>query len=353
MILGLDIGREYVKSVVLDKVKSGFKVQNAACRLVPEQNKAYDPETITKPLWVIAMKELFRVLKVNPKRTHNLITGINGTNVSIKQITTMDMPRDELYSSMTFEARKHLPMDGTDAVIDFQIFGPNRKEVDKIDVALVACTKRVLNFHLDLLREVGLKPGIVDADPIALTNAFRHSRELPEEGVIVLLDIGAVSSTIVVHGRQDAFFTRDIPLGGHHFVQALSEKQNLDYVAAQDALYRGGVASFQEESQPEDTLTTRISVAERTVFDVFVEDIRRSLRYYAKSTNQSYFVNIYLSGGSASLPGLAEFIQEKLNVEVSLLDPFQGIAGVDKLSITNPAQFTVAMGLAIHGGVEA
>jgi len=40
MILGLDIGREYVKSVVLDKVKSGFKVQNAACRLVPEQNKS-------------------------------------------------------------------------------------------------------------------------------------------------------------------------------------------------------------------------------------------------------------------------------------------------------------------------
>ena len=54
----------------------------------------------------------------------------------------MDMPEEELLSSMTFEARKHIPMDGSDAVIDYQIFGSNPKEVDKIDVALVACTKK-------------------------------------------------------------------------------------------------------------------------------------------------------------------------------------------------------------------
>ena len=50
----------------------------------------------------------------------------------------MEMPSDELESAMTFEARKHIPMDGTDAVIDYQIIGSNKKEVDKIDVGLVA-----------------------------------------------------------------------------------------------------------------------------------------------------------------------------------------------------------------------
>ena len=47
---------------------------------------------------------------------------------------TMDMATEELQSALTFEARKHIPMDGTDAVIDFQIFGQNPNEVDKIDV---------------------------------------------------------------------------------------------------------------------------------------------------------------------------------------------------------------------------
>ena len=64
----------------------------------------------------------------------------------------MEMPTEELESAMTFEARKHIPMDGTD-VIDYQILGSNKLEVDKIDVGLVACTKGVLNNHMDLIKD--------------------------------------------------------------------------------------------------------------------------------------------------------------------------------------------------------
>ena len=164
MNLGLDIGRQFVKAVLLEKNRGGTKIVNTGIRLVPDQNKSYDPELITKPMWVMAVRELMREMNINPKRVKNLVTSLNGTNVSVKQITTMDMPEDELFSSMTFEARKHIPMDGSDAVIDFQVFGPNPKEVDKIDIGLVACTKKVSNAHIELLKEIGFTPGIVDAE---------------------------------------------------------------------------------------------------------------------------------------------------------------------------------------------
>ena len=148
MFLGLDIGRQYVKMVAADQTKDGYKLVDVGSRLVPEPNSAYDPEKIDQAHWVMAVKELFRQQSFNPKKAKGLITGINGSSASIKQITTMEMPSDELESAMTFEARKHIPMDGTDAVIDYQIIGSNKKEVDKIDVGLVACTKGVLNLSL-------------------------------------------------------------------------------------------------------------------------------------------------------------------------------------------------------------
>ena len=158
------------------------------------------------------------------------------------------MPEDELFSSMTFEARKHIPMDGSDAIIDFQVFGPNPKEVDKIDVGLVACTKKVSNAHLDLLKEVGFTPGIVDADPIAITNAFGNANEFPEEGAIVLLDIGSVSSSLVVWGRKDQFFTRDIPIGGYansENIQSFSE--NRERVDNADEMHRESSVPLNEK----------------------------------------------------------------------------------------------------------
>tara|TARA_B110000438_G_scaffold245209_1_gene246079 strand:- start:2735 stop:3787 length:1053 start_codon:yes stop_codon:yes gene_type:complete len=349
MNLGLDIGRQFVKAVQLEKNRGGTKIINTGIRLIPDQNKTYDPELITKPMWVMAIRELMREMNINPKRVKNLVTSLNGTNVSVKQITTMDMPEDELFSSMTFEARKHIPMDGSDAVIDFQVFGPNNKEVDKVDIGLVACTKKVSNAHLELLKEIGFTPGIIDADPIAISNAYGNSTEFPEEGAIVLLDIGSISSSLIVWGRKDQFFTRDIPIGGYHFISSLSEKLDMDYVSAEDKIMKDGVNSFQGSI---DNDLNNISVAEKNVFDNLIEDLRRSLRYYAKTTNQSFFTKIMISGGGSTTIGLKELIEEKLSLSTELFNPFQSLAGFESIDISNPEQYAVSTGLAVRGFLD-
>lgn len=351
MLLGLDIGRQYVKMVAMNKTKDGYRLLDAGQRLVPDPNQAFDPDKIETHHWVMAIKELLRQQGLNPKKVKTLATGISGASASVKQITTMEMPNEELESAMTFEARKHIPMDGTDAVIDYQILGSNEKEVDKIDVGLVACTKGVLNSHVDLLKECGLKPGIIDVDPIAVTNAFTFLKDMPEDGLAVLLDIGALSSSLVVWGIGQQYFTRDLPVGGHHFVKEVTEKKEITYTEAQDLFYREGLSTVVKNASSADQ--SRLSVTERSVFDNLVEDIRRSLRFYAKQTGQSFFLKILLTGGSADTPGLTELISSKLSIDCDVLDPFDGIDGADGLSVDNPSQYVLAMGLCLRAGMES
>jgi type IV pilus assembly protein PilM len=251
---------------------------------------------------------------------------------------------------MTFEARKHIPMDGTDAVIDYQILGSNEKEVDKIDVGLVACTKGVLNSHIDLLKESGLKPGVIDVDPIAITNTFTYLKDMPTEGLAVILDIGALSSSLVVWGSGQQYFTRDLPIGGHHFVKEIVKKNNISYTEAQDLLYKEGVASTIKKDVDEDQ--AGLGVAERSVYDNLVEDLRRSLRFYAKQTGQSFFLKILLTGGAASTPGLTDLISSKLNIDSDVLNPFDSVEGSDDISVENPSQYVLALGLCIRAGME-
>ena len=350
MFLGLDIGRQYVKMVAMNKTKDGYKLIDAGQRLVPDPNQAFDPDKIDTHHWVMAIKELLRQQGLNPKKVKVLATSISGASASVKQITTMEMPAEELASAMTFEARKHIPMDGTDAVIDYQILGSNAKEVDKIDVGLVACTKGVLSAHIDLLKECGFKPGVIDVDPIAVTNTFTFLKDIPEDGLAVLLDIGALSSSLVVWGSGQQYFTRDIPIGGHHFVKEVVERREINYTEAQDLLYRDGVSSIlKSESGNEDS---GLSVADRSVFDNIVEDIRRSLRFYAKQTGQSFFLKIFLTGGAAETPGLTDLISSKLSIDCDTLDPFDGIEGADSISVDNASQYVLAMGLSLRAGME-
>ena len=350
MFLGLDIGRQYVKMVAMNKTKDGYQLIDAGQRLVPDPNQAFDPDKIETHHWVMAIKELLRQQGLNPKKVKVLATSISGASASVKQITTMEMPAEELASAMTFEARKHIPMDGTDAVIDYQILGSNAKEVDKIDVGLVACTKGVLSAHIDLLKECGFKPGVIDVDPIAVTNTFTFLKDIAEDGLAVLLDIGALSSSLIVWGSGQQYFTRDIPIGGHHFVKEVVERREINYTEAQDLLYRDGVSSIlKSESGNEDS---GLSVADRSVFDNIVEDIRRSLRFYAKQTGQSFFLKIFLTGGAAETPGLTDLISSKLSIDCDTLDPFDGIDGADSISVDNASQYVRAMGLSLRAGME-
>ena len=92
---------------------------------------------------------------------------------------------------------------------------------------------------------------------------------------------------------------------------------------------------------------TGISVEQRTILNDLVDEVRKTLRFYMKNNSQAFFNQFYLSGGCSKMIGLDSFIAEALNVKVDILNPLNKI-DCDK-TIDNPAEFSVAIGLALRG----
>lgn len=347
MSVGLDTGRQNIKLVEVEKSSSGLKLTRYASEPVMIGKKTFDPESIGRGHLIAASQSLFRQQKRKPSRTKHLTTALTGNMVSVKQIRTVDMPENELASSLQLEARKHIPMDGTETVLDYQILGEDAKEIDKINVLLVACTRKVFSHHMEMLKEIGFKKSIVDAEPVGLINAYSMTNKMPDEGLLVLIDVGLVSSTLVVWGRGAMCFTRDIPMAGHHFTKWLSDSREIDYREA-EALKKEEGTNLLNGSGAH-TEGVGIAVAEHTIFDDFIEDVRRSLKYYIKTESQGSFNKILLTGGSAHMPGFAEYIGEKLNVNVEIFAPIQSLSYSGVEEIKDPGQYTIALGLAYRG----
>ena len=45
-------------------------------------------------------------------------------------------------------------------------------------------------------------------------------------------------------------------------------------------------------------------------------------------------------------------VKDKLNIECAVFDPFDSMDGADDVSISNPSQYTTALGLGIRGGMD-
>ena len=347
MSIGLDIGHFKSKAVILSGTGDNIEVTQVKNQKSFSDLNTFDPETITKAQWVASIQEMFSDLKINPKSQKDLTSSLIGSSTTIKQILTVEMAGEELTQALEFEAKKHIPLDGTEVIMDYHIIGESSKEVGKIDVLLVATTKNLITQHNQLISEIGFKKsGVFDATPIALTNLYLHNKGFPEEGANVILNIGSKSTTIVVFGKDQDFFTRELNIAGYKINKSIMEKNNTTYSDAEKIKFEKGTKAL-DSTGSNDENSFSIQVAEKTIFTNFVEEVRKSLRYYMKTNPQAYFNKIYLTGGGANLIGLKDFISTNLNSEVELLDPFEKLTLKD--SLKNPYQYSVAVGCALRG----
>ena len=161
-----------------------------------------------------------------------------------------------------------------------------------------------------------------------------------------ILNIGNKATTMVVFGKDQDFFTRELNIAGHKFNKSIMEKMSLNYSEAEKFKFEKGIDSLDSNNLNSEN-SFSIQVAEKTIFTNFVEEVRKSLRYYMKTNPQAYFNKIYLTGGSANLVGIKDFISKNLNSEVELLDPFEKL--ILKDNIANPYQYSIAVGCALRG----
>ena len=95
---------------------------------------------------------------------HGITLGVSGPDVILKQIHLPLMDESEVASALRFEARKHLPFDIQNMVIDFQVLNRSVSE-KKMELLLAAVPQERLDRAMAPFRMLGLEADIVDAAP--------------------------------------------------------------------------------------------------------------------------------------------------------------------------------------------
>jgi type IV pilus assembly protein PilM len=342
--LGLDIGSYAVKMVEIDIEESRRKLKSFAIVDVYGDGEEYDAEGASYSRLSAALKSCFKQIKVAPKRIKNLNCALGGTSVAVKQIRSIPLGPEELESSLAFEARKHLPLDDTEAILDFQIVDGGA-ESTFMDILLVATTKKAFDNELKLLADFGAKPKIIDANCTALVNSYLLTRGKPEtEAALVFIDIGAKSTNLTIFTDKNILFSRDIPIGGYKITEDVKTVRKVEYAEAEDLKKSRGMGALLEG--PDEGPAIR--VARRMSVDGLIDEIRRSLRYYTKETSVRDFDKILLCGGTALMPNLNSHMAQALNMTVEIYNPFEMFTVPPGFNAPMGAQLAIACGLALR-----
>jgi len=343
--LGIDIGSHSIKMVHLKRIHNGFKLLNYEIRPTVPSGIEYVLSDLRKDRFAPVLSEMLKTLKIKPRKMKHVVSSIGGDDISIKQIKTIFLPDEELESALFFEAKKHIPISGNEMVLDYQVLSIEEK-TNNMNILLAASTKDMIQTHTNILGQAGLAPNLVDVDPLAVANSFALNT-MVEDGVYIILNIGAHRTNLVIFGPKSKYFARDINFGGMNFTKDIMRKKDLGFEEAEQYKFDNGLGSTSatDDSQA----ISLLDISEKSTEDQIVEELRRSLRYYVKEAGNSDYRKIVLMGGGSKMEGITEYIEAKVNIPTEVFDPFVGLEMPEKLKDKQDPQLSLAIGLAMRG----
>ena len=132
---------------------------------------------------------------------------------------------------------------------------------------LAATTRSEVQRIIGISKQIGFKNVLFNSDPIALMNCFLANYDLSDEGVDVIIHSGSSYTGILVVGRDQHIFFREIDKGNDVFIREVMSDQKLNYSEASDLVFENGVNYTADLQLLESTKTEGIEMTDRNIIN--------------------------------------------------------------------------------------
>ncbi len=342
-MVGIDIGYSSIK--ILELSKAGNKYTLDSIDLVNLPSGIVSDGFLKDHASAIAyIKSSFANHGMKDK---NVVISIPCKHVIIKNIDMPKMKESELDSAIFYEAQQYITYDIKEVSFDYEILGNSAADAGSNLIMIIAGKKDIINDRVDLMNECGLHSPIVDVDCIATENMFNFNYPEETEQMAGIIKVGATETNVHIVNKGFNLFRRDIPIGGVNITEEIAKKFQMDFNEAEN-IKTGGIEKRDENFKTNYMIYINMIVARIT------SEIQRTIDYFAANNDKQYPKKIFLTGGSAMLSGLSGDIESKLNIPVSIINPFRKIVFGNNIGDTSFIEskyslFGVAVGLAVRG----
>lgn len=328
---GLDIGHSSIKAVKLSRSGGGVTVLGYAIEPISVPEGGEREAAVTAALQAIVAREEFGTTPV--------FAAISGRQVFSRSVNIPVINPKRMQAMVELEAKQQIP--GNFDEVEWGFHGSPAADGASQDIALFAVKRDIIQELIARCRGVGLNLAGVSVPSLALYNFIKFDQEFPEGEAVIILDVGAENTDLVVY-QADQLWMRSLPVSGNDITQVFAKKFRVS-VAEAETLKRQ-----VNDSRQADKI---IKVIEGGLAEL-VSEINRSLGFYRTQNTTATLDNLVISGNTFRLPGLPEYMAEKLRLTINILedlDRIQVASGLDRSHFMQDLQsLGVAMGLALQ-----
>lgn len=339
-LIGVDISSTAVKLLQLSQTGGRFRVEHYAVEPLPP-NAVVEKNIVEVEAVGEAIK---RALARSGARTRQAAAAVAGSAVITKVIPMQaSLGDDDMEDQIQVEAAQYIPYPIEEVSLDFEVLGPVKDNPEMIQVLLAASRSENVEVRASALELGGLQAKVMDVEAFAMENAFKliaDQLSVPKDALVALVDVGATMTTLNVLRNQRSIYTREQVFGGKQLTDEVMRRYGLSYEEAGLAKRQGGLPESYE-----------IEVLE-PFKEAMVQQVSRLLQFFYAGSEFNRVDQIVLAGGCASIPGIAEMVEEQIGVLSIVANPLSNMSLSSRVQAQALAQdapaLMIACGLALR-----
>lgn len=330
--IGVDLGEGGIRWLVLVRGLRGIQLKAVASRTFPAE------EVLTgAPPREAVIETLVELAEEVGLGSRRIAIGVSGPGVIVRRLAVPRVSKAEIQETAQRLAETQIPFPLAEISWDYW-FQPG--DGDTGFFVLGAVRNDVLYPMLDQVKEAGLVVEAVEPRAISVYNALRFAELLPPRGTQLVLQLGFEGSSVFFVQNGLFINARDVPIGVRLYGEALSRFLGLE---PERALQAARGIPFPSAPPMEE-----MSLHLEPIHERLVDQVDRSRLDFLGE--EQAVEEIYLTGEGARIPRLREFLEQRFQTPVRVLNPLAGFRGkaLEEVSEGEGPAFSAALGLALR-----
>ncbi|HVE81137.1 MAG TPA: type IV pilus assembly protein PilM [Candidatus Dormibacteraeota bacterium] len=289
------------------------------------------------------VKPLLKQLGYGSITAKRVVAGLPAGKTFIRTIQIPVMAAADLAQAVKFEAEQYVPVPINDLYLDHEIIGHSKNakgDKEHMDVLMVAAPRAIVDSYIKLFDFMGLEAAAVESNMTAVVRAIMHSGEQLQSTLVI--DIGSESTDLTIFDKVVPL-TGSVAIGGEHFTLSLVKALSVQPDQATEIKVKFGIA--------ESDFKDKVLAALEPDFKTMIKEAKRVLKFYQeRAEHQPKVASVVIAGGSARMPGLADYMQKELGLPLVVANPWNHLVSnkVQEATKKDAPMFTTAVGLALR-----
>lgn len=332
--LGIDIGDSSIKMVELGKkgkavslLNYGFSEDMGENKLTMIDDVNYLAQVINKVKKDIGIKATKASVSLPSFSVFSSV--INLYNVNKKNIA----------EHVNEEAKKVIPLPLEEMVLDWKIIPPSNGQENNTRIFLTGSPKKLIKKYIDIFNAAKMTLVSLETETFSLIRSLLGN----DKSTVMIVDLGANSTDICIVKESIPYLNRSINISGSTITQAIAQKMGLDFNRAEQLKIDLGLSAAGEGQKDVPELILN-------AVNPIVNEIKYMIDLFQSSNNENV-EKIILSGGGSLLYNFAPYLENLLNIQTIVGNPWFRVSYNKELKpVLNEIgpKLSIAAGLALR-----